>query len=688
MKNTMQVLALATLMLLVGGCGSDDRADAQTADAGYEQMDAAREQGHPQQSTCIENERVVDGSCVPCGPGSRRDAGDDPAGPDTTCNVTVCVEDEYVLDHACVSCPAGETNVAGDPATGEDTTCDGALCPRDSYVAMGRCEPCPPGTTNERGDDPSLVDTQCDPIFCEANQRVLNHGCVACDAGTENVAGDDASGDDTDCEITYCELDQYVLDNACVACPAETTNDAGDPANGADTSCEDACSEVFGLICSEFEHPILSASTVDQDDEFGYRIAISGDWLAVGSPWESSAAAGINGDENDNTLRNAGAVWIYQNVAGSWQFHSYIKASHPGYDDRFGAAVALDGNTLVVGAPFDESDSTGVGGDPTNNGVQFGNGAVYVFERSNDSWTQTEFLKPAVARRGSFGFAVSLDGSTLAVGDPGDQSSSTGVGADPNAGPLWSAGAAYVFTKTNGQWSQQAYIKPSVADEDDAFGGAVDIDGDTVVVGVAGDDSASSGVGADQTDNSLPRAGAAYVFSRSGSNWSEQAYLKAMNPGQADAFGADVAISGEAVVVGSPGVDGNISDVGAITVFERSGSTWSEVYYGNHNYDGAMGTSVDIVGDRIVAGAPGACYGNAINGDPPNFTNMCGVTHYFTRANGVWTDRGVIKATSFGAGRDFGMRVAISPRWIIVSDPKRTAPFPDAGSVFIFETLP
>jgi hypothetical protein len=109
------------------------------------------------------------------------------------------------------------------------------------------------------------------------------------------------------------------------------------------------------------------------------------------------------------------------------------------------------------------------------------------------------------------------------------------------------SGAAYVFVRTNGVWTQQAYLKASNTEADDGFAQSVAISGDTIVIGATGEDSNATGVNGNRTDNSAPSAGAAYVFVRTNGIWTQQAYLKASNTDSGDAFGWSVAISGDTI---------------------------------------------------------------------------------------------------------------------------------------------
>ncbi|MBY0508383.1 MAG: hypothetical protein K2X03_31015 [Bryobacteraceae bacterium] len=228
---------------------------------------------------------------------------------------------------------------------------------------------------------------------------------------------------------------------------------------------------------------------------------------------------------------------------------AYLKASNPDAQDSFGYSVAISGDTVVVGAFGESSNGTG---QADNSAPEAG--AAYVFTRSGTAWSQQAYLKASNPDGGDrFGWSVAISGDTVVVGATFEASNGTGQ-ADNSA---IRAGAAYVFTRSAGVWSQQAYLKASNPDIGDDFGSSVAISGDTVVVGAYGEDSNATGVNGNQADNSASGAGAAYVFTRSAGVWSQQAYLKASNPDIGDGFGSSVAISGDTVVVGANDEDSN-----------------------------------------------------------------------------------------------------------------------------------
>jgi hypothetical protein len=190
-------------------------------------------------------------------------------------------------------------------------------------------------------------------------------------------------------------------------------------------------------------------------------------------------------------------------------------------------------------------------------------GAAYVFVREGTNWIQQAYLKASNTGAGdNFGSSVAISGDTLVVGAELEGSKATGVNGNQSDNSATEAGAAYVFVRNWTNWSQQVYLKASNTGSVDNFGGAsVAIFGDTVVVGAPYEASNATGVNGDQSDNSAPGAGAAYVFVRSATNWSQQAYLKPSNTRAFGEFGLSLAISGDTVVVGADGDFSNATGV-------------------------------------------------------------------------------------------------------------------------------
>ena len=298
----------------------------------------------------------------------------------------------------------------------------------------------------------------------------------------------------------------------------------------------------------------LKASNPDTNDLFG-QCAISGDTIVIGAGGEDSGASGVDGDQSDNSAGASGAAYVFVRAGTTWSQQAYLKASNSGPLDSFGS-VAISGDTIVVGAGGESSSATGVDGDQTDNSASNA-GAAYVFVRAGTTWSQQAYLKALDTNANDrFGGSVTVWDDTVVIGATGEDSAATGVNGNFGDESAPSSGAAYVFVRTGAAWSQQAYLKPSNTDVTDAFGFGVAIWDDTVVVGAIGEDSSATGVNGDDDDETFFDSGAAYVFVRSGSSWSQQAYLKASNTGTGDNFGFAVAISAGTVAVGATLEDG------------------------------------------------------------------------------------------------------------------------------------
>ncbi|MGM8227170.1 FG-GAP repeat protein [Cellvibrio sp. ARAG 10.3] len=393
--------------------------------------------------------------------------------------------------------------------------------------------------------------------------------------------------------------------------------------------------------------------------EFGYSLALSadGNTLAVGSITESSLISGIptfsSSSSNPDRCENAnatpgsassssssnsssssssssstssssssssipggtssGAVYVFSRAEGIWTQESYIKASNAGPGDIFGASVALsaDGNILAVGAPGEDSVSTGVNGNENNDfGLYLVNaqgqpvwttinsGAVYIFHRLDNTWEQETYLKPNyVSWQLQFGSSLSLsaNGNTLAVGAIGDWSRATGINGAPDdldlpqlnsyypsAGARLS-GAAYIFTSDGQGWQQTTYIKASNAEAQDQFGHRVKLSGDgsRLAVSTIIEAGTSKGINGDESDNTTLNTGAVYVFGVDAGTWTQTSYVKPSNTRGGDRFGASLGLStdGGTMAVGgyrdpskATGVNGDQNDdsapsAGAVYVY-------------------------------------------------------------------------------------------------------------------------
>ena len=360
---------------------------------------------------------------------------------------------------------------------------------------------------------------------------------------------------------------------------------------------------------------------------------------------------------------------------------AYVKASNTDGEDEFGFSVALSGDTLAVGASYEDSAATGINGAQTNTGAS-DSGAVYVFTRSRAGvWSQQAYLKASNTNGGDrFGYSVALSGDTLAVGARGEGSAATGINGDQTDNSAWDPGAVYVFTRSSaGIWSQQAYLKASNTDGGDQFGHSVTLYQDTLAVAAPFEDSAATGINGDQTNNGAWNSGAVYIFTRSsGGAWSQQAYLKASNTGGWDWFGHSVALYQDTLAVAAPleasaamGINGDQTDnnaggSGAVYVFTRSpAGVWSQQVYlkaSNTDEGDQFGFSLALYEDTLAVGALGeASAASAINGDQTdNSAEESGAVYVFTRSTaGAWFQEAYLKASNTDRFDRFGHSVAL-----------------------------
>ena len=347
---------------------------------------------------------------------------------------------------------------------------------------------------------------------------------------------------------------------------------------------------------------------------------------------------------------------------------TYVKASNTGQTDQFGSCVALsaDGNTLAVGALYEDGGATGVNGTPDDTATD--SGAAYVFVRSGDTWVQQAYIKPSnTDSQDLFGCAIALsaDGNTLAVGAYLEDSSSIGInGAQDNSALGDNSGAAYVFVRVGDAWSQQAYIKASNTDQSDNFARALALsaDGNTLAVGCYLEGSSATGIGGDQTNNNATKSGAVYIYTRSGTTWAQQEYIKASNTGMDDQFGWSVSLSqdGNTLAVGAVLEDSNgtseadnsATDAGAAYLYVRSGSSWLE-----RAYVKGGGLAGDYFGQSVTLSADGSTLSvGAIYADAGPTAVNCGEANVYYSTGG----RDNLRLWSFDAGDTAGRGIGLS----------------------------
>jgi hypothetical protein len=268
-----------------------------------------------------------------------------------------------------------------------------------------------------------------------------------------------------------------------------------------------------------------------------------------------------------------GRVYTYTAGAGLWQLDATAEAADGAPNDRLGWSLALDGDTLLAGAPGS--------GDVNGNGP----GAAYVFTRSGANWTQAQKFTPSSPTfQGLFGQAVALDGNTLAIGHPQAMSSAKGE--------------VDVWVRVGPTWVLQQKLVPAGLDAGARAGNALALEGDRLVIGAP-----------NQLSGANLFVGRAFVFERSGSTWTQKAELNSPAPIPSGVFATSVALDGGRIAVGAIGEPFTNGVHGRVHTFIGSGASWSfeQTLVGSDTavQNCAFGMSLSLEGSRLVVGAPG-----------------------------------------------------------------------------------
>jgi trimeric autotransporter adhesin len=462
---------------------------------------------------------------------------------------------------------------------------------------------------------------------------------------------------------------------------ATGTDWTSDPLALGDTSIRVTTTSTFGASAEYHwvvtragaQEAYIKASNPAATDGFGASVALDGDTLLVGAPWQDGAKGGVNATRMSSGATDSGAAYLFTRTGDSWSEQVYFKADAPAAGDYFGSDVAILGDVIVIGAP--RTDPTGANGAPPRAGVAYvfvrgsdgrwsqqarisaqdgaaGNlfglrlalrkdlllvgataeksagqssGAIYVYNRVADAWQATQKLTAARPIADSaFGSALALDGDTLVIGAQKDPSSAA------------AAGSAYVFTQQGGAWSQEQRIEPSMPSAGTTFGWSVAVQGDTLVVG------------APRATLSLTApSGQAYVFRRTAGHWEQTLVLQAPVPRTTDYFGVDLVLMPTGLLIGASGdgsgargLQGDVKNntapqSGALYLYTRQNDQFAMSTYikaSNTEQRDAFGISIAWSGDTIAAGANfESRQASSVNGTPTGMTLMNSGAAYVIR---------------------------------------------------------
>jgi hypothetical protein len=364
------------------------------------------------------------------------------------------------------------------------------------------------------------------------------------------------------------------------------------------------------------------------NDHFGSAAAMAGNTLALGSPFDEV-----------NLATDAGTVYVYVMRGAQWQGEAKLAALDATSNAHFGQALALESDTLLVGAYND--DPTGAGG------------AVYAFSRSGSVWSETQKILPAgTSNSGAFGQSVDLSGDLAVVGAP-----ATGGAAE---------GSAQVYVRSSGIWSLQATLLASPQQAGEGFGHTVAIDSDTIAVGKA------PGTSGD---------GRVHVFRHNGSSWNLEAIVQSANGPQTN-FGIAVDLEGDLLALGSFR-NPSAGNKGIALLYRRNGTSWAldervkPPAPANNDYFGA---AVSLHGQRLLVGAPA--------GDPaPGFSAGAGpdsgYAYLFAHDGTSWLLDRELHGSSAGAGDQFAIALAHNDQHVLLSARFDDNPT-DAGGAFLY----
>ena len=358
-------------------------------------------------------------------------------------------------------------------------------------------------------------------------------------------------------------------------------------------------------------------------DGFGYSVSFSGDTVLIGTIYD------------DDNGYNSGSAYVFTRTGTIWTQQAKLLASDGATIDNFGRSVSIYGNTALIGADNDDN----------------GRGSAYVFTRTGTTWTQQQKLNALDGAVGDvFGYSVSLDGNTALIGAFLDDDN----GVD--------TGSAYVFTRTGTTWTQQQKLLASDGAAVDMFGRSVSLNIDTALIGAPEDDDMGTG------------SGSAYIFTRTGTTWTQQAKLLASDGATGDYFGEEVSINENTALIGAYYNDDYGPDSGSAYVFTRTGTTWTQqqklLASDSAAYD-CFGYEVSIDENTALIGAPG---------DDDN-GNTSGAAYVFARTGTTWTEQAKLLASDGAAEDTFGESISIDGDTAFIG-----ASYDDyMGSVYVFK---
>ncbi|MBA3459735.1 MAG: hypothetical protein H0T46_07225 [Deltaproteobacteria bacterium] len=384
----------------------------------------------------------------------------------------------------------------------------------------------------------------------------------------------------------------------------------------------------------------IEPSSYQPGDRFGQAIAMSADGNTLAVAASTSDLAGTD----------SGGVFVFRRGGVTWTEEAFLVAAEPDANDELahGVALSADGNTLVVGAPFEDSS----GASATDDSLM-DSGAAYVFARRGSTWTQQAYLKRSVpAALDYLGYAVALSatGDRLAV-----------VIAAADAGAI-DTGAIVLFERTGEVWSPGPELAPAVPESNGGFGRSCAFSADGKTLAVA-------------ADNADALRGLLHVFTESGGAWSEDVVPSPGTPvGTLFSYSVALSARGDVLVTSAPREDGSAPQSGAAYVFERGGGAWvqrARLIASDALANETLGFNValDAAGDRVLVGVENDSHAGTLSG----------AARVFDRVGASWEQTMYLVAPEPRANDVFGDSVALSADGSIIAIGGR-----GLGGVYVF----
>jgi len=410
----------------------------------------------------------------------------------------------------------------------------------------------------------------------------------------------------------------------------------------------------------------IKANNPTANDMFGWDVAFDGDRMVVSARYEDAAQTSISltGPVADEGQANSGAVYVYKrSVSSTWALEAYLKPDNTLSNQDFGYSVDISGDTIVVGSPMEKSAQAGVSATGSTTFTASPYGAVYTFKHNGTGWVMENYIKPLGPTAGHFGHDVSIDGDTL-------------VATAPYYTSPTDSGAAYVFNRSGGNWTQFQTLRETVPSTGNRFGWSVDMHQDKIAVGAL---------------HSSLNYGNVQIFELQGASWTTTASVSNTVRATNDKFGNAISIYGDRLAVGAfqekfnaVGVQvgwttygTSVTPYGAVYIFEKVGGIWNQAAYvkppvleSGQNF----GYSVSLFENKLVVGSPGTSSGKGA------------VYVYKIPATGVYTANRKYQAGDQTVGSYFGSSVAISNSAIAVGGytEKSDSGMVQNGSTYLF----